>query len=429
MLLYLLIVSALNLAVGYGLALVVLRAKGGVAASPAPAAVETTAPPPPAAPAIAAEPAPAPFSLDELPQEWLPALQEAGEIRSLVEGSIHVLQSEAARYRDRLVEIDGVLRRCLREPQIELLIMCLGELQQANADWLEKQNQAVEVLQAKRGRHGDMNPISVGLEEILMEQTAQIETTCSNVKLLDLHSDVQAGAARLVSEVCKLLEMCHRLQDRLQESLLGVLMHGGRLMELNPQRLIDPATKIHNRLGLERMLGGWWADDPSRSRQATFALVDIDRLRRINEQWGPLIGDRLAAHVGRRIAQTLRSNRGFDVAGRLSGQTFAMFLGDTGPSNATVPLERIRQTIAAQRFLLGEQEIEVRVTCGIVEVHREDTTITLCQRAMQTLREAKRAGRNLTLLRTSTGVTVVEPPACQVRSQVVRLDEEDSSAA
>jgi diguanylate cyclase (GGDEF)-like protein len=287
----------------------------------------------------------------------------------------------------------------------------------------------VEILQTTRGRHPHLTALSASLEEVLAEQTAQIDTTCSNVKLLDLHSDVQAGAARLVGEICKLLELCHRLRDRLQDSLLGLLIHEGRLAGTERQRLIDPATNVYNRLGLERALAEWWKGDPTGSRKAAFALVDIDHLRRINEQWGPLVGERLAARVGRRIAQTLRSNRGFDVAGRLGGQTFAMFLGDTEPDKATIPVERVRQTVAAQRYLLGDQELEVRVTCGVVEVVGGDTTATLCQRAMQTLREAKRAGRNLTLLNTSAGVTVVEPPACDVRPQVVRLDEQEPALA
>jgi hypothetical protein len=52
---------------------------------------------------------------------------------------------------------------------------------------------------------------------------------------------------------------------------------------------------------------------------------------------------------------------------------------------------------------------------------------TLHQRAAQTLREAKRAGRNLTLLHTRAGATVVEPPVCEVKAGVVRLDEESST--
>jgi diguanylate cyclase (GGDEF)-like protein len=262
------------------------------------------------------------------------------------------------------------------------------------------------------------------VEEILLEQTAQIEAAAEAIKSLDLRSDAQASSARLIAEICKLLELCHRLRDRLQESLLAILVQQDRLKELDAERLLDPASKIHNRLGLERKLAQWWADDPSRSRTAAFALVDIDRLRRVNEQWGPQIGDRLVTHVGRRIAQRLRVTRGFDVPSHLSGQTFAMFLGDTTAENATIPLEHIRQAIQFQRFMVGDQDIEVRVTCAVVEVNGEDTTTTLCQRATQTLREAKRAGRNLTLLHTTAGVMVIEPLHCPVKCEMVRLDEE-----
>src|SRR5205823_10826334 len=120
----------------------------------------------------------------------------------------------------------------------------------------------------------------------------------------------------------------------------------GQLMEVEPRRLIDSATGLNNRLGLERVLAEWTAD-PANSRRASFALMDIDRMGRVNEEHGPLVADRVIAEVGRLVTETLRRDRGFDAVARLSGQILAVFLGDTEAPNAGLALERVRQTIQA----------------------------------------------------------------------------------
>jgi diguanylate cyclase (GGDEF)-like protein len=423
-LLYLLIVAAVNLAVGYCLAVLLgsSRSKNEQAVAATQARVAHPAASIDAVPAPKPSAAPSPLAVDQIPTHWRGALEEAGEVRSFLEASVQIMRLEVGRYRDRLITIDGMLRKCLREPRYEPLITCVGELQEANEDWLRTQAEAMATLQAKGSQLGETAVMSASLGEILREQASQIETTSGNIELLDLQSDPKLAAARMIAEVCNLLDLAHRLRDRMLESLVSILHHDRRLMALDPERLMDAATGVYNRLGMERMLEGWWANDPARARQASFALVDVDRLGRINEEHGPLVGDRAINHLGRLVSEALRHNRGSDVAGRLGGQTFALFFGDTAPQNVVTALERIRQTMGANQFLSGQQEVPLHVTCGIIEVGAHDTSTTLCQRAMQTLRDAKRAGRDLTLWDGGSGAVVVEPPPCEVTADTVRLD-------
>jgi diguanylate cyclase (GGDEF)-like protein len=451
-LLYLLTVAVANLALGYGLGMYLRRKRSKAAAAPLPAmsageeaaavaATVQTAPllpldpsgtaslpgsPPLQAAAVATIASgrkPAQVA-QELSAQWQQALREAAEGASFLEASIQIMRLEVGRYRERLVNVDGLLRKCLRNPKLEPLIVCVGELQEANDGWLRTQAEGIAALQAGGSQFSDMAAQGGGLAEILHEQTAQIEATCSDLERLDLRSDVGEASGRIIAEVCKLLDIAHRLRDRMLESMVNVLHQEQRLLALDPNRLVDAAAGVHNRLGLERMLAGWWDADPVRSRQASFALVDIDRLGRINEEHGPVVGDSAISHIGRRIGENLRRNRGFDVAGRLAGQTFAMFLADTAPQDVVLVVERIRQGVMANQFLFEGQDVELSVTCAIVEVGADDTSASLRQRAMQLLRGAKRAGRNLTLLQGPGGATVVEPPNCQVTSAIVRLDQD-----
>ena len=84
-------------------------------------------------------------------------------------------------------------------------------------------------------------------------------------------------------------------------------------------------------------------------------------------------------------------------------------------------VERIRQTIGATTFNSAEGEIDLNVSCGVVEVGKKEVVPELFKRAAKTLRAAKRGGRNRTCLDEGEGPTDVDPPQFKVKSRVVQV--------
>lgn len=383
---------------------------------------EVDAPPPPMQqPAV--ELPESPKVSEELPAEWLDVLDEAQHACGLVEASVHVLKLEVGRYRDHLIHIDNQVRACRTAPDIAVIQTCLAQLKTVNVEWLKKQGDATAHLQAKHAVLGDNASLGGGLEDILLEQTAQIETTISNLELLDFNTDVAQGCSRLIGEIRKLIDLAHSLRDRMQEVLLAILQQEGRLVSQDRRTQTDGLTGMYNRSGLETVLQQLWADDPQRVRQVSVALIDVDRLGKINEAHGALLGDKLLGCLGPLTREVVEKRPEFDILGRFSGQQFMVLFQDNGPQFATSAVERLRQTIQESSFHASTGDVAVTITAAVTEVMPRDTVQTLFARAAKTLRKAKAAGRNCTQIDTGAGPTPVAPPTFDVSPCSVELDD------
>ena len=162
-------------------------------------------------------------------------------------------------------------------------------------------------------------------------------------------------------------------------------------MELGSLVARDPLTGLTNRRGLDQRFA------QLRSQGfATFALLDLDRFKDINDTFGHGVGDEVLRSVARALAGEADRN---SVAVRMGGEEFLILLrGDNQAERA----ERIRRAITL-RVAREITEIDRLVTAsmGVVEAPGKlaDTLgfDELYARADKLLYEAKEAGRNRTM--------------------------------
>ena len=154
-----------------------------------------------------------------------------------------------------------------------------------------------------------------------------------------------ALAVVLVATASVALEVLEGLSLYVTVLLLAVLLFGipsfrqGRKTEvLLGQSLTDPLTGIGNRRallsGLEQTLASCWR------RQCSLAvlLIDVDRLKEINDELSHDAGD----HALRAVALTLHQlTRRSDVVGRLGGDEFVVVAPDTSEESACLLAERL----------------------------------------------------------------------------------------
>lgn len=359
---------------------------------------------------------------EELPAAWFEILKDVEHCQSFVEASAQVLRLEVGRYRAALVAIDDRVRASRPTATANDLAMLLRDLKLLNLDWLQRQVEAAGVLVDRNTQSGKLAEVAASMEQVLLHQAAQIETTCSNLDYLDFTSDVDAGARRLIFEISKLLELAHGLRDRMQEALLAILAEEGRLGTVDKPLQTDPLTGLPNRCGLESVLFRWWQDDPGRKRLASIGLFDVDRMGRINEQHGVAAADRLFAALVQLLQSCLRKNRGYDILTRFDGQRLAVFAGDTGPQNAAAFVERLRRTVERSTFDYAGEPLELTLTCAVTEVLPGDTSEILWTRAEQALKHAKRVARNGISLDKGDGPQRIDPPEIDVKGKMIHVD-------
>jgi diguanylate cyclase (GGDEF)-like protein len=153
---------------------------------------------------------------------------------------------------------------------------------------------------------------------------------------------------------------------------------------------LDGLTGIHNRRYFEKRI----AEELERSQryQASFAVVmlDIDHFKRLNDEFGHLLGDEVLRQVSNIFAQQLRKG---DLLCRYGGEEFALLLPNTSGGNALEVAEKLRRTTEAWHFPGVPRA--VTVSAGIADYPEFGTTRDeLVSSADAALYHAKQLGRN-----------------------------------
>lgn len=131
-------------------------------------------------------------------------------------------------------------------------------------------------------------------------------------------------------------------------------------------------------------------------RPLAVGMADIDRFKRINDEYGHLTGDAMLAQVASTLRGALRSS---DSIGRYGGEEFLFFLPETDLEGAHRVSEKLRLAVASMEPALDGAEGEtITVSIGLTTLDHdgpEEVTVTdLIAAADAGLLRAKRSGRN-----------------------------------
>jgi diguanylate cyclase (GGDEF)-like protein len=156
----------------------------------------------------------------------------------------------------------------------------------------------------------------------------------------------------------------------------------------------DELTLLPNRRRFQQYLVRELARGKRFHHPLSVLLIDVDRFKRINDEFGHPIGDLVLQQLATTIDHNIRST---DLAGRYGGEEFGVVLAETVKSGACVLAEQLRRQIAEQPFGPDEHTGPDRVTVSIgVASFPEDADDVekLIEIADRRLYAAKEAGRN-----------------------------------
>lgn len=121
-----------------------------------------------------------------------------------------------------------------------------------------------------------------------------------------------------------------------------------------------------------------------------YVMMDIDHFKKINDNYGHPIGDRVLKSLSLFLKQRLRKT---DHIGRYGGEEFAIILPNTTEGDAKIILNEIRERFSELPQPAGTETFHVTFSCGIASSSGENAQ-SLCEKADQALYDAKRAGRD-----------------------------------
>ena len=150
---------------------------------------------------------------------------------------------------------------------------------------------------------------------------------------------------------------------------------------------IDPLTGLFNRRYFDSRLEAELQRARRNGEPLTLLMVDIDNFKRINDDFGHVVGDRLLRCVAERLRRGVRI---FDVCARYGGDEFAILMPSSNVDTAVLVADRIRASIGGH---CAHGIAGVTVSIGVAHSDgREQDLLSIADRA---LLEAKAMGKNM----------------------------------
>jgi len=157
-----------------------------------------------------------------------------------------------------------------------------------------------------------------------------------------------------------------------------------------------PLTKVLNRKGFDQRMSAMLDPQQTPALASCLIMIDIDHFKKVNDNHGHLLGDRVLAALGEVLHTSVQAMPGVSVA-RYGGEEFAVLLPGRSLAEATALAEAVRANVKTLKIrqrasdkVLGT----ISVSAGVAALQAGDDEAALIARADAALYRSKQDGRD-----------------------------------
>ncbi|MCH8501117.1 MAG: diguanylate cyclase [Aliidiomarina sp.] len=159
-------------------------------------------------------------------------------------------------------------------------------------------------------------------------------------------------------------------------------------LELQKLSVTDKLTGVFNRYFLDLKLAEAFEHASRYQRNMSIVLIDLDYFKRINDELGHQVGDRVLQEFADLVERHIRRS---DIFGRWGGEEFLLICPETDDQQALAIADKIRFAVVNHRF---SQSYGVTISAGVKDNQNVDSIDQLITAADRALYQAKASGRN-----------------------------------
>ncbi|CAM2063850.1 Diguanylate cyclase [Sulfidibacter corallicola] len=181
-----------------------------------------------------------------------------------------------------------------------------------------------------------------------------------------------------------------------------------RARALRAMMTSDSLTGLLNHSTVKQRLASSLKIADRNNKPLTFAMLDLDHFKTVNDTYGHAVGDRVLKSLACLLRQRLRRS---DIIGRYGGEEFAVILLDTDAERAFHVMDEIRRNFARINHDADGVSFHVTFSCGLACFPNHQDLEELCMAADQALYAGKHQGRNRIVKAPPVGTPpLAEPP-------------------
>ena len=177
---------------------------------------------------------------------------------------------------------------------------------------------------------------------------------------------------------------------------ISLWLQGGQLtmlLKLYRESTVDPLTGLINRRVLIRQAHLEQQHSVQDSIPFSVMMFDLDRFKRVNDNYGHLIGDRVLVMIARVMRREFRTT---DIMARFGGEEFVAILPGLSLEDTLPVAQRIANAIRDEAVALNDGEfIHVTSSIGVTEYQPQESIEKTLKRVDDLLYYAKTNGRDM----------------------------------
>lgn len=209
--------------------------------------------------------------------------------------------------------------------------------------------------------------------------------------LLAIHQTVLWSMVNASHEFSKNLLIVLSERVRSHNQFIAERIGDWRRSELNATT--DALTGLGNRHAMEDLFPRELKRCANNELPASLMMIDVDRFKTFNDQFGHVAGDRALSAVAHVLKKQFRTK---DLLARYGGDEFAVLLPEVSENEALIIAERVRAAVSGSTSDGSDSliRVPVEVSIGVAELEAQATYESLLRSADAALYRAKDAGRN-----------------------------------
>lgn len=312
----------------------------------------------------------------------------------------YIISKYPAKLNEKVVELNGRIKEESKEKDVLLSLFDLSSSVlfkwRNDEHWsVESVSKSVHALMGYTKEEFEANKIAYAnciVEEDLGHVTQEVLSAIDEEKFFLKHQPyrivTKAGKIKWISDQTVIV----RDDEGNIVHFIGYLtdITEIKLKEYELQKIArtDRLTQIPNRVTLDEVLMTQHYRFQRNSEICSVIMMDIDYFKEVNDEFGHIVGDKVLVKFARILHDNIREG---DVVGRWGGEEFLIILPHTAKHQASLLAEKLRQSIASQKF--GDVGVKT-ASFGVCELREEMSIEKLVDGADQALYKAKTEGRN-----------------------------------
>ena len=183
--------------------------------------------------------------------------------------------------------------------------------------------------------------------------------------------------AQIIDELVHSQKESNSLKEQLEESKI--------------QLLRDPLTGVPNRLAYEERVAVEMHRWKRNKSPLCLAMWDIDFFKKVNDNFGHGVGDRVLKLFSEIIQTRIRK---VDLFARIGGEEFVLLMPDTALDTALTLNDKLRKQLEDCNFHYDGKHCPISASVGIAEFRDGDEAEYVMEKADEALYMSKNNGRN-----------------------------------